>query len=336
MWDRIKLLRKIGEGGMGEVWLVHDPSRYAQFAVKKLHSHLLRPKDVKRFEREINNLRLLEHSNIVRIIDFSKDLNAPGYMMEYCPGGSIESVLSETRNNLERAMEIYWQVADGLKFAHNAQGTIVHRDIKPGNILLGVDGNAKLSDFGLSVAMDSEDTRVTTSNSNWCSEYFSPPEQYRNFAGVDKRGDIYSLGATLYFLMTGNYYDPKNGLSQLKHPLKCFLEMHLAEDRDNRFNKIEDAENFWQCLNNQDNHEVQCYPTLRKHEKLAFIQRFCDVYCGMEDDLFDINHAAYVLDEIVKLEIDPDIIQQISSCRSHVDEERRTMEAEMERDNPYY
>jgi len=83
MWDRVQLIQKLGEGGMGEVWLVYDPSRAAQFAAKKLHPHLLRDKDLKRFNREINNLLSLQHQNIVRIIDVSEDPNSPGYMMEF-------------------------------------------------------------------------------------------------------------------------------------------------------------------------------------------------------------------------------------------------------------
>ncbi|MEG4960573.1 MULTISPECIES: serine/threonine-protein kinase [unclassified Microcoleus] len=332
MWDRIKELRKIGEGGMGEVWLVYDPSRSAQFAVKKIRPTLLRNKDIARFHREIKNLRLLEHPNIVRIVDSSEDLENPGYMMEYCPDGSIDNLLPETCNNSDRAIDIYWQVASALRFSHNSPGTIVHRDIKPGNILLGADGNAKLSDFGLSIAIDSEDTRVTTSN--WHSPYFSPPEQYRNFAGVDKRGDIYSLGATFYYLLTGDYYDPTIGLSKLQDPLQRFLEMHLAEDRNNRFGSIEDAEDFWQRLNNRD--EAQRYPTLRKNEKIALIQKFFDFHCGMNDDLEQINYAAYVLDEAAKFESDADIVQQISACRSHIDVEGKVMESQMELDNPFY
>ncbi|WP_293154327.1 MULTISPECIES: serine/threonine-protein kinase [unclassified Microcoleus] len=332
MWDRIKLLSKLGEGGMGEVHLAYDPSRAAQFAVKKLHPHLLRNKDKVRFRREIDNLRMLEHPNIVRIIDFSEDSNAPGYMMEYCPDGSIAGVVSQTCHSSEHALEIYWQIARGLKFAHNSPGMIIHRDIKPGNILLGADGNAKISDFGLSVAMESEDVRVTTSN--WNSPFFSPPEQYRDFASVDRRGDIYSLGATLYYLLTGEYYDVTTGLSKLQDPLKRFLEKHLAENRDNRFNSLEEAEDFWQRLNSND--EVQRYSTLRQDEKLNSIENFFDVFCGMDNDLVHTSHAAYFLDEVAKLETDPDIIQRIQECRSYVEEVCRQIAAEMEQDNPAY
>lgn len=330
MWDRVQLIKKLGEGGMGEVWLVYDPFRAAQFAAKKLHPHLLRDKDLKRFNREINNLLSLQHQNIVRIIDVSKDTNSPGYMMEYCPSGSIKNVLSETIKDSSRAVEIYWQIAQGLKFAHNSSGRIVHRDIKPENVLLGADGNAKLSDFGLSVAIHGTDERVTTSN--WHSPFFSPPEQYRNFADVDQRGDIYSLGATLYYLLTGDYYDPTVGLSKLQDPLKRFLEKHLADNRDDRLDTIEDAEDFWQRLQSTD--KAYQYPALRKDEKIALVQSFFEVTCGSDNDFERINVAAHILDNIIPLETEPDLLQQLLSCRKHIDEEGKVLDAEMERDSP--
>jgi serine/threonine protein kinase len=87
MWDRLEVIEKLGEGGMGEVLKVYDRSRGAVFAAKKLLPHLVKPKDHVRFKREIENLQLLAHPHIVRIVDFSSSLTQPGYLMEYCPRG---------------------------------------------------------------------------------------------------------------------------------------------------------------------------------------------------------------------------------------------------------
>jgi serine/threonine protein kinase len=332
MWDRLHLIKKLGEGGMGQVWLAYDRTRGAQFAAKQLHPHLVRPKDLARLQWEIENLKALQHPNIVRLIEASDDPGRPGYLMEYCPGGSLETAVAETSVDTARAIQLFLQVLAGLKYAHNSPGTIVHRDIKPGNILIGADGNAKLSDFGLSVVLDGEQTRVTTSN--WISPGFSPPEQYHDFAGVDQRGDIYAIGSVFHYLLMTRPYDPRVSLAGVADPMKRLLELMLPERPEDRCESIEAVEDLWRRLNSRD--ELERYPALRRQERLERLEQVADVYCGMDDDFGKINRAAWFLDAAARLESDSDILARIASLRAHVDREGRAMEVEMEQENPPY
>lgn len=330
MWDRLQKIKKLGEGGMGQVWLVYDPTTGAQFAAKQLHPHLVRPKDIARFQREIENLKALRHPNIVRFVEASDDPANPGYMMEYCPAGSLDSVVHETSADSVRATALFLQIIAGLKCAHDAPGTILHRDIKPGNVLIGADGNAKLSDFGLSVVLDGEQRRVTTSN--WVSPGFSPPEQYVDFVSVDQRADVYASGAVFYYLLTGTCYDPRSGLLNVNEPFRRLLERMLAERPDDRYETVDMVVENWRRLNSSL--DIERYPALRKHERSELLRNVANVFCGMDGDFGKINYAARLLDEAVKLECDPELLAEIVSLRAKVDREGKAMEAEMELDNP--
>lgn len=246
MWENLEMIRKIGEGGMGQVWLVHDRVRGERFAAKKLRPQVFRSKDIARFYREVENLRALDHPNIVRLIDASAEGEEPGLLMEYCPGGSIDALVANGTITPPVAIELFWQVMAGLKCAHESPTGIVHRDIKPANILIGADGHAKVSDFGLSLGLRSEQKRVTTSV--WYSPGFSPPEQLYDFAAVDHRGDIYSAGCLLHYMLTGRRYDVNKGLDRIAEPTRSFLAPMLAESADDRPATIAKLEVLWRDL----------------------------------------------------------------------------------------
>lgn len=245
MWDRLTVLEKLGEGGMGEVLKVYDPSRHAVFAAKKLRPELARASDMKRFQREIENLRMMDHPNIVRIIDYSADPSTPGYLMELCEGGSIAEKSDDFAENLDRCGELILAVASALAYAHGLPNRVIHRDIKPANILIGANGDFKISDFGLSVQLGGEQERVTRS-SNWISAGFSPPEQYNAFRDVDERADVYALGATVYYMYTGTFFSVGQPVSYaVEQPLRALLERCLHALPDLRFNDAIAIASFW-------------------------------------------------------------------------------------------
>jgi serine/threonine-protein kinase len=188
---------------MGEVWLVYDRKLSCTYAAKKINAELIRDKDVSRFTREIQNLERARHPNIVRIIDSFEDAGMPCFAMEYCSKGSIETLISKTKNDADNVWNILKQLLDGLKYLHELDPPIIHRDIKPSNILLGDDGNIKLSDFGLSKSINQD----TVTTSNWISEGFSAPEQYLDMAQSNERSDIYSCGAVAHYFITGQLAD---------------------------------------------------------------------------------------------------------------------------------
>ncbi len=198
-----KLVKKLGEGGMGAVYLAHDPAG-KNVAVKVLPRHLgTNTEFVKRFKREAAAATQLQHPNIIGAFSTGEDLGYHYYVMEYCDGQPLD-VLIQARKTLPvaEAIEIALQVSRGLKYAHDMD--IIHRDIKPSNIILAKDGEARILDLGLSknIGETSMSFKTVTGAVLGTPHYISP-EQAQGEKRVDGRSDIYSLGATLYHLLTG-------------------------------------------------------------------------------------------------------------------------------------
>jgi serine/threonine protein kinase len=267
MWARLEIIDKIGEGGMGEVLKVYDRSRGAIFAAKRLLPNLARDKDVKRFTREIENLQILSHPNIVRIVDYSPPPE-PGYLMEYCPGGSVANHAPEFHGNTALCEALFRSMCEALAFAHGTKTRIVHRDIKPGNILLGADKKYKLSDFGLSVQLEGNQPRLTSSN--WFSPGFSSPEQLRNFAGADERSDVFSLGATILHMYTGVTYDAP-AVPEIPEPLARVLEVCLYRLPKKRPINASAAAEFLDQAKSSD--PGIRFPALRRADQLNLIAK---------------------------------------------------------------
>lgn len=182
---------------MGEVWLVADVTTRVLYAAKFLRAELARTKDIERFKRECRTLSDFEHENIIKVFCVVEEDGTPGYLMEYCPDGSLEDKLP--LGLAEQALDITRALLKAVAYIH--ERGFIHRDIKPFNILFAPDGTLRLSDFGLVVEDDPDRTVLTTSN--WVSEGFAAPEQFSNMASVTKSADIYSVGAVLFYLATG-------------------------------------------------------------------------------------------------------------------------------------
>ncbi|MDH5373579.1 MAG: Stk1 family PASTA domain-containing Ser/Thr kinase, partial [Acidimicrobiia bacterium] len=199
--DRYELVSHIARGGMADVYEARDTLLGRRVAVKVLHSQFSSDEAfVKRFRREAQAAANLSHPNIVSIYDWGEDGSTYFIVMELIEGRTLRDVLKSERQLLpRRACEIGAEVAAALAVAHRAG--LVHRDIKPGNILLAPDGTVRVTDFGIARAWDDSQELTRTGAVIGTATYFSP-EQAQGMT-ADERSDLYSLGVVMYEMVTG-------------------------------------------------------------------------------------------------------------------------------------
>ncbi len=196
------LLDKIAEGGMGAVYRGRKASGGPVVAVKVLPVETARNQLLmKRFEQEFRAAAMIDHPNVVKALDYSGTLPVPFLVMEYVEGTSLgELVEKQGRLSETDAVYVLGQVCDGLHAAHK-QG-LIHRDVKPDNVLVTKALLTKLTDLGLVRDVESDDN-LTRTGKGLGTPHYMAPEQFRNAKHVDVRSDVYSLGATLYMAVTG-------------------------------------------------------------------------------------------------------------------------------------
>jgi serine/threonine protein kinase len=203
---KYKVLERLGAGGMGSVYLCEHKLMRRRVAVKVLPTAKADdPSSLERFYREARAVAALDHPNIVRAYDIDQDDKLHFLVMEYVDGSSLQEIIKKVGPmDVTRAAHYMLQSALGLQHAHASAG-LVHRDIKPGNILVDRSGVVKILDMGLARFFhDEEDilTKKYDENVLGTADYLAP-EQALDSHGVDIRADIYSLGATFYFCLTG-------------------------------------------------------------------------------------------------------------------------------------
>ncbi len=196
------LVEKIAEGGMGTVYKGRHRTTAQVVAIKIVPPHMTgNAIFLKRFEQEYNAAKALDHPNIVKALDFGRDANTPFLVMEFVEGESLGQILEHSHHLPEQeAVKIIGQVSQGLHKAHKLG--LIHRDVKPDNILLTPDGQVKLVDLGLVKEIDT-DLNLTRTNRGLGTPHFMAPEQFRNAKNADVRCDVYSMAATLYMMVTG-------------------------------------------------------------------------------------------------------------------------------------
>ena len=197
-----RLVRKIAEGGMGIVYEAIQTKLDRRVALKVLTDELSsRPEFLKRFEREAKAAAALNHPNVVQVHDFGESDGLHYIIMEYVEGDDVSQYVQKIgKLDIPTALSIVEQAAHALKAAR--EKSIIHRDIKPSNLLITSDGRIKVSDLGLAKILN-EKTEVTATGVGMGSPYFIAPEQADDSRNVDHRVDIYALGITLLFLLTG-------------------------------------------------------------------------------------------------------------------------------------
>ena len=198
--NRYKIVKSIGEGGMANVYLAWDTILEREVAVKILRGDLAGDeKFIRRFQREANAASSLRHPNIVEMYDVGEDDGRYFIVMEYVDGKTLKSLIKKRGAlNLTEAIDIMMQLTSGIACAHDSY--IIHRDIKPQNVMILEDGRVKITDFGIAMALNNNE--LTQTNSVMGSVHYLPPEQASG-SGSTIKSDIYSLGILMFELLTG-------------------------------------------------------------------------------------------------------------------------------------
>lgn len=200
----LEILELVGAGGMGAVYKARQPGLDRLVALKILPEELTHdPRFALRFTREARTLAKLSHPNIVSVFECGTVEGTYYFLMEFVDGPTLREVIRGGRLPPEQALSIVPHLCDALQYAHD-QG-VVHRDIKPDNILLARDGGVKIADFGLAriLGNDAPATQLTQTHQVMGTPRYMAPEQYSGARAVDHRADIYSLGVVFYEMLTG-------------------------------------------------------------------------------------------------------------------------------------
>ena len=264
-----QILEKIGQGSMGVVFKARQESVDRIVAVKILLDALAQNKEfIKRFDREAKIAARLSHNNIVNAIDAGEVGGHHYFVMEYVEGVTIKDELDKKKVFDEKtALKIVMAVAEALK--HALSRGLIHRDVKPENVILTKDGNVKLADLGLARLTADEKWAMSEAGMAIGTPYYISPEQVRGQVDVDIRADIYSLGATLYHMVTGRVpYDgetptdvmrkhvdknitftpPDHINTSLSSGLGMVVETMMAKNRENRYRGPDDLILDLKCL----------------------------------------------------------------------------------------
>jgi eukaryotic-like serine/threonine-protein kinase len=253
---RYELEELVGSGGMSSVYRAHDRLLERTVALKILHEQFTRDDDyVERFRREARAVAQLAHPNIVTVIDRGEQDGRQFIVFEYVDGMNLKELMTQEGPLSPReAIELALQVARGLSFAH--ESGLVHRDVKPQNVLLDADGRAKVTDFGIAHAVDVDGMTITGTIMG-TSNYIAP-EQARG-QPVDEQTDVYSLGCVIYELLAGDVpFDGDNfvavAMRHVNDPvpsvrdvrpdvpprLDWAIQQAMAKDHDERFESMAD------------------------------------------------------------------------------------------------
>ncbi|HEV3121725.1 MAG TPA: serine/threonine-protein kinase, partial [Isosphaeraceae bacterium] len=249
-----RLVERLGSGGMSSVLRALHEQTGLEVAVKVLPRYLAKnPTLLHRFLREAKSAESLEHPNIVAIYDRGFDQGRYYLVLEYVPGGDLhDRVRRDGPLPLDVAVGVIRSAAEGLEYAA-AQG-LIHRDIKPANLLVTNDGKLKITDLGLALQVSDDDERVTRDGTTVGTVDYMSPEQARDSRATSIRSDIYSLGCTFYYLLTGTppfpggdiveklkrHYqapppDPRQARPEVSEKLAFLVQRMMAKRADDRF-----------------------------------------------------------------------------------------------------
>ena len=252
-----RLVEKLGKGGMATVFKAYHPSLDRYVAIKALHPAFMEhPGFLDRFEREAKVVAKLEHPNIVPIYDFSEHEGRPYLVFKYVRGETLKARLEKSQLTYKESRQIFRVIASALAYAHN-QG-VLHRDVKPSNVLLDTAGGIYLADFGLARITETSQTTLSGQMMMGTPHYISP-EQAKGLGNLDSGTDIYSLGVMTYELLVGDVpfqadtpfsviHDhiysplplPKDINPEISDDMQRVLLKALAKKREDRYANIEE------------------------------------------------------------------------------------------------
>jgi hypothetical protein len=255
---RYRIDRLLASGGMGSVHKGYDKTLQREVAIKELDVNLSSDQEqTNRFRQEALSLAGLAHPHIVPVYDLVEDNNRFWIVMELLAGGDLEDRIETNRPTAKVAANIIRAVAEGLAFAHNKG--IIHRDIKPMNILFSADGIPKLVDFGIAKLVQSQQSVVHTREGlSLGSPTYMSPEQVKGKKDIDKRADIYALGVTFYKILVGeapftgdseevmrqHMFEtsppPSESNKLISGELDAIVMKMLAKNPDDRYQSLED------------------------------------------------------------------------------------------------
>ncbi len=291
--DRYELEELVGSGGMSSVYRAHDRLLERSVALKILHEQYTRDEDyVERFRREARSVAQLAHPNIVTVIDRGEQDGRQFIVFEYVDGENLKELLErEGPLPVHEVIELGLQVARGLSFAH--ENGLVHRDVKPQNVLLDGDGRAKVTDFGIARSLDVDGMTITGTIMG-TSNYIAPEQAQGQ--PVDEQTDVYSLGCVLYELLTGHVpyegdnfvsvamqhvNDPVPSVADLRPDvpprLDWTIQRAMAKDHEERFGSMaefaDELEASYADLDSQEGATMIVGPTAARAPARARRQR---------------------------------------------------------------
>ncbi len=253
---KYEIQTELGRGGFGRVYRSYDPAVGRPVAIKVLTSEG-EPELLARFRAEAGMTGKLQHKNIVTVFDCGEQNGSPYIVMEYLEGENLQSILQSKRNlGLLEKMRIIYQIAEGLHYAH--ESGVIHRDVKPANIMLLPNGTVKIMDFGIARLVNGQSTRTRSGDLIGTTSYMAP-EQFRG-AEADVRSDIFAYGVICYELLSGVHPFQANAVSAIIYrimsveaqplreifpecpePLDHLIHRALAKDRDRRYASLDDV-----------------------------------------------------------------------------------------------
>jgi serine/threonine-protein kinase len=255
--ERYRVIRRVGQGGFSTVFLVEDTMVHEEVILKILNAQVaLDSNMIKRFIHELRYARKVTHENVIRIYDFTPLGQSYAISMEYFPGHSLDKEFQDGKAlNVKRGLKIVWDVCRGVSAAH--QVNVVHRDLKPPNILINDQGMVKIVDFGVAAVTSDMSTRLTRVGTIIGTPTYMAPEQVRS-RDIDARTDIYSLGVIMYEIFTGrppymgdemavlfqhvegNPVPPRQTNPDLPPALEEMILKAMAADPDQRFQSVDE------------------------------------------------------------------------------------------------
>ena len=220
-----KVISLIGEGGMGKVYLAENEQIGLKVAIKVLNTQFFNHEDIKaRFKREAKTLALLDHPNIVKLLNYYEDDKGLYLIMEYVDGNTLDEYIENVNGLIpeEKAIKFFTRLLDAMNSAH--ENGIIHRDLKPSNIMINKNEDIKILDFGIAKIIDEEiDHKLTRTGTRLGTVAYMSPEQIRG-QKLTTATDIYSLGVILFQMLTGKCPYDTSDISEFDLTVKIVQE----------------------------------------------------------------------------------------------------------------